>query len=113
MLQSSQTIIKASGAVSSGLFGGQVKGKQVKVLYDLVTVSGEQKARCVHAVTGKPGRRLLCEDPRVRKPAGCWYGNENSGSRGIDCTVFIIPRRREKKDSHAEVWGVFLVYLTF
>ena len=92
----------------------QVKGKQVRILYDLVTVSREQKARRgIRAVTGKPGRRLLCEDPRVRKPAGCWYGNENSGSRGIDCTVFNIPRRREKKDSHAEVWGVFLVYLTF
>lgn len=48
------TIEEASGAAAAVKVGGhQVKGKQVKDLYDLVTVSREYKAMRKRAVTEK------------------------------------------------------------
>lgn len=48
------TIEEASGAAAAVKAGGhQVKGKQVKDLYDLVTVSREYKAMRERAVTEK------------------------------------------------------------
>ena len=54
----------------------RIIGKQVKGLYDLVTVCNE-RILCVRkwqslAKAGKAGVR---DDLRVRRPAGCWYGN--------------------------------------
>ena len=36
----------------------RLKGKQVRILYDLVTVFKEYEARCFCTVTGQPGRLL-------------------------------------------------------
>ena len=70
------TIEEASGAASAmekfmKTGGQQVKGKQVKDLCDLVTVSREYKAMRERAVTGEdrqsecrenPGKAALCGD---------------------------------------------------
>lgn len=37
-----------------------LKGKQVRILYDLVTVFKEYKTSVCCTVTGEPGRRLIC-----------------------------------------------------
>ena len=64
----------------------RLKGKQVQILCDLVTVSQEcgNMASASHWATGKA---FLHEDRQVRKPAFCWYGNICFRSRGIGCTV--------------------------
>ena len=95
------TIEEASGAAAALKGGGQqVKGKQVKDLCDLVTVSREYKAMRECAVTEKTeqpdrtvlkylGRRLcvmICESGNLPE---CWYRKKNSRSRGIDRTVYM------------------------
>ena len=48
-----------------GIPAGQgVKGKQVKILCDLVTVMGEKPARRKGAATGQPGRRQALGIPQ-------------------------------------------------
>ena len=62
--------------------GQRVKGKQVKDLYELVTVRAECSAmrRRSHCPGGggensaaRGGKAALCEEAQVRKPAGHWY----------------------------------------
>ena len=63
------------------------KGKQVRCLYDLVTVCRERAARVQSGQPlAKAGKAAARADLRVRKPAGCRYGNTMwySGSRGLD-----------------------------
>lgn len=83
-----------------GAVGGrQVKGKQVKILCDLVTVSREQKARRASAVTGKLGRRLFVHTRRVGgkppAPSGiCEPGNlpdVGTGMKIPDHEALIVP----------------------
>ena len=54
----------------------RIIGKQVKGLYDLVTVCNEH-AIYVHKGQSlmKVGKAVVCDDLRVRRPAVCWYGN--------------------------------------
>ncbi len=53
----------------------EVKGKQVRILYDLVTVSREQKPGAYPRGHWETGKAAFCEDLQVRKPAVCRYGN--------------------------------------
>ena len=54
----------------------RIIGKQVKGLYDLVTVCNE-RTLCVRKgqSLAKAGKTKVRDDLRVRKPAGCWYGS--------------------------------------
>lgn len=63
----------------------RVKGKQVQILHDLVTVSGEWTAIYV-TDTGISGRRWSVRSREVRKPAGLLVREAASESRVIDCT---------------------------
>ncbi len=51
-----------SGAHSKNA-GGRVKGKQVKILYDLVTVSGERFATSMGQSLGNTGKTAARKDP--------------------------------------------------
>ena len=54
----------------------RIIGKQVKGLYDLVTVCNE-RTLCVRKgqSLAKAGKTKVRDDLRVRRPADCWYGN--------------------------------------
>ena len=54
----------------------RIIGKQVKGLYDLVTVCNE-RILCVRKGQSlvKTGKAKVRDDLRVRRPAGCRYGN--------------------------------------
>ena len=59
------------------LFGMErIIGKQVKGLYDLVTVCNE-RTLCVRKgqSLAKAGKTKVRDDLRVRRPADCWYGS--------------------------------------
>ena len=64
--------------------GQRVKGKQVEVLHDLVTVSGERTARMPLMLS--IGKAAVRGEPQVRKPAVLLVREAASGSRVIDCT---------------------------
>lgn len=52
----------------------RIIGKQVKGLYDLVTVCNE-RTLCVRKgqSLAKAGKTKVRDDLRVRRPADCWY----------------------------------------
>lgn len=54
----------------------RIIGKQVKGLYDLVTVCNE-RTLCVRKgqSLAKAGKTKVRDDLRVRRPADCWYGS--------------------------------------
>ena len=54
----------------------RIIGKQVKGLYDLVTVCNE-RTLCVRKgqSLAKAGKTKVSDDLRVRRPADCWYGS--------------------------------------
>lgn len=63
------TAYKAQGAAD---YGSQVKGKQVKILYELVTVMGVRSVH--HVVTGRCWEgRTGC--PKPGNLPCCWYRN--------------------------------------
>ena len=67
----------------------RVKGKQVKFLYDLVTVMGEQEAIVICTVTDNLlGRLLFVKIPESGNLPFIGTGKIDSRSRGIDRTVF-------------------------
>ena len=53
----------------------RLKGKQVRNLYDLVTVSTEYGSVCIKHDHWETGKIEPYVERQVRKPASCWYRN--------------------------------------
>ena len=67
----------------------QIKGKQVRCLYELVTVSKWLWLEC-HWVTGKADIEILYKSGNLPVVGA---GNADSRSRVIDCTEMIMNSR--------------------
>ena len=79
------SIVKLIRCSHSVTLRREVKGKQVRILYDLVTVFGECAAEM--PLTFGLGRRRRTQ---IREPGNlpdCWYGETLPRLRGIGCTV--------------------------
>ena len=59
---------RTDGAAERPRSGQRLKGKQVQILYDLVTVNGEHSAIFM-SLMQRIGKAAACADPQVRKPA--------------------------------------------
>ena len=94
--RSDKFIRKTTGASDCGFpQNRRVKGKQVQILCDLVTVIGEcETTRFAQSLTDKSvGKAVSCIDPSVRKPAGRLVRGHSPKPRGIGHIVLGAAAR--------------------
>lgn len=105
-VRSDKFIWKTTGASDCGFTQNRrVKGKQVQILCDLVTVIGEcETMRFAQSLTDKSvGKAVSCIDPSVRKPAGRLVRGHSPKPRGIGRIVLGAAAR----SGRALFWSPF------